>query len=207
MNIDGFIRKAKELRSATKYQDAVDLLTALMKDTTNARLSFSRGLNFELLELPNEAVADFTTAIELDPKTAKYYYHRGCIRSHALQRDEEAIDDFKKVLELEPNHVDAHRECCLCLLVMGRPHQAWDHAEVAYRLAPDDPETHFCRGEAQMSLKQFDHATESFSRAVELSPETSFYWSALGRARENLGSKPDWEFAVLAYSRALESHP
>jgi tetratricopeptide (TPR) repeat protein len=207
MSVDVAIRKSKELRAASKYHEAIELLTMAIRHTSDARLYFSRGLIFDLMHQREQAVADITKAIELDPTNVNYYYNRGCILSHWLHRDEEAIDDFEKMLELESDNMEAHRESCLCLLVLGRLDEAWEHAIAAQRLAPGDALTHFCVGESQMSLKRFGDATESFTRAVELDPDTALYWAALARAHRNLGSRPELELAVQAYSRAIQLVP
>lgn len=182
--LDEVLRKAKELRIAGKDHAAIELLTQAIHDNPDARLYFSRGVQFDLTDRPEQAVADYTSAIQLDPANAKYYLNRGCILSHWLQKDKEAVCDFEKVLELEPNNVEAHRECCMCLLILGRPNSAWQHAIDALRLAPNDPPALFCVGEAHMSLGRFDDAIESLARAVELDPGQAHYSDALIRARE-----------------------
>ena len=49
------------------------------------------------------AIADFTTAIELDPNNAEIYYNRGML--YAYEDDYAAISDFSKAIKLNPNEV------------------------------------------------------------------------------------------------------
>ncbi|HBI44211.1 MAG TPA: hypothetical protein DDY78_15365 [Planctomycetales bacterium] len=204
VNIDAILEKSKELRLTGEYIKAIRVLTDVLEEHADARLYNSRGRHWWLLDRPEAAVADFTRAIELDSDNVKYHLNRGCILSHLLKRNSEAVCDFEKVLELEPTNAEAHQQCCLCLLIMGKPDRAWEHAAAALRLAPGEVETQFCVGEAQMSLKRFPEAVEALTQAVELDPDQALYWSALGRARRNLGSEADLELALLAYSRAIE---
>jgi Flp pilus assembly protein TadD len=191
-NIDDVLQRSKVLRAEGKDHEAIELLTRAIGDQPDARLYFLRGTLFDLIDQPEQAVSDFTSAIELDGSNPEYYLNRGCVLSHSLlQRDNEAIHDFEKVLELDPDNIDGYRECCMSLLVMGRPNRAWERAMEALRLAPHEAVTHFCVGESQMSLELFSDALKSFERAVKLDPGKAHYWSALRRAREKLGGEAD----------------
>ncbi len=221
--LDAVLAKAKELRAADQYQEAIDLLTETIQTSPspNARLYFSRGRALDMCDRDEEAVADYTRAIELDPTIPAYYLHRGYALTFPLGRDDAAVDDFKKVLEFEPDNVNAHRACCLCYLMIGPLRLALEHAQEAVRLVPDDALTHFCLGESQIGLKRYGEAVESFERAVELDPEAAHYWSALGRAHKRLAeiapnmpnhpayppiivAKDQLESAVAAYTRAIQ---
>ena len=53
-----------------------------------------------------EAVAEFTKAIELDPKLALAYNNRG-LAFYNLEKNAEAVGNFTKAIELDPKLVDA----------------------------------------------------------------------------------------------------
>jgi tetratricopeptide (TPR) repeat protein len=133
------------------------------------------------------AVEDLTSAILFDSTDPRYFFDRGCILAFPLDRHDEAIHDFERVLQLEPGHVEAHRQCCGSLLIMGRPNRALEHAEAALKLAPHEAYTHFYLGEAYISLKRYDEAVTSLKRAVELDATPDQFSSALNRALEKLG--------------------
>ena len=186
MDIDTVLQKCKELRKIGKDTEAIKLLDKALHETADARLFYSRGITFDLMDQREKAVEDLTSAILLDKTNPKYYFERGCILSYPLGKDDEAIHDFERVLQLDPNHVEAHRQCCGSLLIMGRPNRALEHAETALRLAPNEAPTHFFLGEAYISLKRFDEAMASLKRAVELDTTKDVYSSALSRALEKL---------------------
>ncbi|GBG77225.1 hypothetical protein CBR_g23552 [Chara braunii] len=54
-----------------------------------------------------EAVADFTRAIELDPKNADFYHNRG-FSYRKLGKFEEAISDYTMAIKLNPQHCRAY---------------------------------------------------------------------------------------------------
>ena len=53
---------------------------------------------------PEEAIKDYTKAIELDPKDAEAYNNRGTEFS-SLGKSEEAIKDYTKAIELNPQYM------------------------------------------------------------------------------------------------------
>ena len=61
---------------------------------------YGRGNTFLSIKKYEEAIADYTKAIELDPKDADAYYNRGGAYK-ALGKTKEAEADFAKAKELE----------------------------------------------------------------------------------------------------------
>jgi tetratricopeptide (TPR) repeat protein len=205
--VDAVLARAAELRAAGMYQEAIDLLTEAVQAAPCARLFFARGRVLDVSARDEDAVADYTRAIELDPTNPAYYYHRGRALSHPLDRDEEAVRDFERALELRPGDARAHRSCCLSYLLVGPPAIALTHAEAAVRLAPDDALSHFCLGQSLNSLKRDTDSLGPFLRAVELAPECDNYWSALAGAYERAGGAGVPELALAAVSRAIDLGP
>ena len=54
-------------------------------------------------------IADFDEAIRLEPKLAGAYYARGVSYAKKGNRTR-ALEDYRRALELDPNHSDARRE-------------------------------------------------------------------------------------------------
>jgi tetratricopeptide (TPR) repeat protein len=182
MDIDTVLQKCRELRKLDSHADAIVVLNNALREVPDARLFHARGITFEQMDQPTKAVEDITSAIRFDKTNAKYVFDRGCILAFPLDRNEDAIRDFEEVLKLQPDHVEAHRQLCGSLLIMGRPNRALEHAEIALRLAPNDARTHFWLGETYLSLKRFNDALMSLKRAVELDATQDQYSSALNRA-------------------------
>ena len=207
-DIVAVIDKSDELRAASKHDEAIELLSEAIRDTPDARLYFARGTHFDESDQPEDAVTDFTKAIELQPDEARYYLARGRLLACALYRNRDALLDLERYLEFKPENVEAHQRACLCYLLLDLPlDQAWHHANAARQLAPHDHVTHFCVGQAQRSSKRFAEAVESFERAIDLEPEFAHYWAALGNSLRHSDRKEDLASAVAAYSKALQLAP
>jgi tetratricopeptide (TPR) repeat protein len=55
----------------------------------------------------DQAIADCSRAIEIDPTMAQAYFYRGLMRAK-LEDFDEAIADFTKAVELDPHDGDAY---------------------------------------------------------------------------------------------------
>jgi tetratricopeptide (TPR) repeat protein len=123
-----------------------------------------------------EAVALLNEAIDLCPSEVDLYFEKGSAL-HKLKRYEEAVDSFKKVIELRPSDLRAH--CAF---------------------AP----AYHCKGVAPFELGRFDEAVEAFNKGTELrSYNAESHWLK-SRALEKLGRT---EEAQAAYSKAVELKP
>jgi tetratricopeptide (TPR) repeat protein len=205
--IETALRKSKELRAACKHNEAIDVLSEALVTGLDARLLASRARSFEMIGEAEQAVADLSGAILLEPERAEYYMNRGYVLSHGLHKDDEAIADFEKVVELDPGNLDAHHEWCISLLELKRLGEALEHALIAVKLDPGNATSHWCVGQTYMGLREFSNAVGWLARAVEIDPEQANYWSCLGNAHRFLGGARDSERAVQAYSRAICLNP
>jgi tetratricopeptide (TPR) repeat protein len=86
-----------KIAACTKVIEARQLDAARMALAHN-----NRGRWYVEKKEPDKAIADFTRAIELDPKMAEAYSGRAVVHFRA-GRKEQAIADFRKTLDYNPN--------------------------------------------------------------------------------------------------------
>jgi len=77
-------------------------------------------------------------------------------------------------------------------------------ADRAIRLAPNDAEAHFARGEVLQSNEDYSSASAEFERAVQLRPRDYFLWLMLGVTRDE---NQDQEGALRALRQAVALAP
>ena len=77
-------------------------------------------------------------------------------------------------------------------------------ADRAIRLAPNDAEAHFARGEVLQSNEDYSSASAEFERAVQLRPRDYFLWLMLGVTRDE---NQDEEGALRALRQAVALAP
>jgi tetratricopeptide (TPR) repeat protein len=129
---EAYMARGKSLSEEGLHLEAIDHFSAAIEmDLTSAEVFFLRGrshydyavqviveetgvgpenapvLPDEAVEHMEKAVADYTSAIELDPQYAKAYNNRGNARA-SLGDEERALQDYDTALELDDSLVLAY---------------------------------------------------------------------------------------------------
>ncbi|MEQ1634949.1 MAG: tetratricopeptide repeat protein, partial [Planctomycetota bacterium] len=157
-----------------RYGDALPLVEAeLAKLPKNVALLHLRAVCKGKLGRHEEAIADASAAIELDPRHAGSYGERAYNLFQSGKVDQ-ALADYDKSVELDPKNPMVHGERGDALLELGRYRDAMSAYDEASRLVPKWPNPHSQRGRAATSLADFEAAHVSFARAVELAPDDLF---------------------------------
>lgn len=142
------------------------------------------------------------TTIARNPNCWMAYSNLGSLLSARGQSDE-AIQDFRKALELWPNQSKDHNNLGKALLQKGRMAEAMEEFQTALRISPNDPDTENNIGAAYLQRGQVDDAITHLQQTVAKWP-----WHA--DAHINLGNaflqKRDPDAAIKEYSATLELH-
>ena len=86
-----------------------------------------RGRAYTAMGKHDEAISDYTQAIELNPNSAESYYNRGFSYVRKIMSDknsvkqdyEKAIPDFTKAIQLNPAHSCSYLYRSLCYNMIG----------------------------------------------------------------------------------------
>jgi Flp pilus assembly protein TadD len=122
-------------------------------------------------------------AVRPDLSDADAYYRRGLARA---QRREYAlaIEDFGKVIELNPTGAEAFNNRCWLRAVVGRLWEALADCDQALRLRPNYADALESRGLVSLKLGELDQAISDFSGALRLNP--GLVSAAFGRGKARL---------------------
>jgi eukaryotic-like serine/threonine-protein kinase len=112
-----------------------------------------------------------------------------------------AEQEFKRALELNPKHVEAHVFYAYLLSALGRHDEALAIARRGLQLDPLSSLTNFSVASALVFNRRWDEAIEHLRKAIELDPNYWLHHSYLGRAYEQKGMMPE---AIAAFKRAFE---
>ncbi len=88
------------------------------------------------VERREEAIADCTEAIRLDPRNPRLYIERAGLRSE-LDRHEEAVGDYDRAIGLDPDLAAAYLGRCHAKSALGLHEQAIEDYDQLVRLDPD----------------------------------------------------------------------
>jgi tetratricopeptide (TPR) repeat protein len=84
----------------------------------------------------DRAIADFTKAIEKDPRFANAYYYRG-MAYHRKKEYDRVILDYSKAIEINPRFSIAYAERALIYLINKEYEKAWEDVHKAESLGQE----------------------------------------------------------------------
>jgi len=151
------------------YEALLDFEMAIDKDDEpGAWLYLARGRSFACLSMLNEAIKDFSIAINLDEKWIDAYLCRGKW-SYLVGNNTQAFMDFQKIIVLDPKNPKAHVYAGNLLMTTG----AYGDATKAYinaDVVANTAEAAFHRGRCYAALTNLDEAISELKKVIELKP-------------------------------------
>jgi len=138
---------------------------------------------------------DENSAIEHN-NAGVYYYSKGMYQ--------EAIEEFKKALSINPAYVQAQAN----LKAVNKQTGIYDRAILAYKkvlqIRSDDPEAFFNLGHALSYTGEYNEAIKYLTKTLELNPEHILAQNLLGIIYKNTG---DVNMAEQVFRSALKKYP
>ncbi|MGA2279236.1 MAG: tetratricopeptide repeat protein [Verrucomicrobiota bacterium] len=198
----------------------------------NAEVCYSLG--GALLKKGNagEAIAHFQKALAISTNEADIHYIGIALaKAHGdyantlvrMGRDDEAMVEFRKALELLPDFADARQGLALILLHKGRVDEAIVQLRKIWEQYPDKAMASFDLGNAYFQKGQMDEAMAFYQRALQIEPDDVSALNNLGMAfltkgmvdeaivqfRAALALQPDFALARTNLAKALlqKEHP
>jgi tetratricopeptide (TPR) repeat protein len=167
---EGIVYLAYDLYYLGRYDEALALTqryqTVLPKDKD---LPFIAGnVHAHKGEL-NDALNDFTEAVELDPKMAAGYANRGFVLNDLHEADK-AEKDFETALQIQPDFGEAHLGLAYAELQLRRPASALTQLDAAQRALGKSHALHLARAEAFRQEQDFSHAGAEYRIALAETP-------------------------------------
>ncbi len=137
-----------------------------------ARKSYEEGLKLQKENRADQALSQFSQAVELYPG----YFQALTERANLLmQRNQltEAESDFARALELNSKYSPALRGIGYCQIQQKRFAVAVGNLEKAFVLEPNIPLTLLLLGYGNLSLDRYEEAKQSLQRALKVGPESA----------------------------------
>jgi tetratricopeptide (TPR) repeat protein len=113
------------------------------------------------------AIADFSKALNLNPKLAAAYGWRGVARTKTQDADQ-AIADFSEAIRLKPDYAGSYANLSVAWQLKGRHDEAIKDATEAIRLNPTDAEAFYNRGSSKGG--DYNSAISDLTEALKLRP-------------------------------------
>jgi tetratricopeptide (TPR) repeat protein len=103
------------------------------------------------------------------PRSAEAEYNKG-LQAKAAKRFSEAVDDFRRAVDLRPSFAEAWNELGFALRQTGQYAEALRAYDEALRLRPNFPSALEYLGEAYVKLGRLDEAKAILQRLGSLDP-------------------------------------
>ncbi len=142
-------------------------------------------------------------AVEKAPTMRRAHANYG----RALQmdgRDDEALDAYRKAIEIDPRHGDAYNNVATLYHENGDLNEAirWYHE--ALRWYPNYDEIYVNLGDAHFKMGEIDTAAQMFEKALSIDGAKGSTWSNYGLI---LMEEKRFDEAASAYAKAIELAP
>lgn len=117
---------------------------------------------------------------------------------------EEAIIEYKNVLQIDPNHAAAHEALSKAYLQVGKPREAYWEMTETVRLDPENIQARLRYGTLSSAVGDYDLALEQANEILDREPSKPQAFLLRAQARERL---EDLEGAESDYLAAIENDP
>ncbi len=115
------------------------------------------------------------------------------------RRFPEAAQEYRKELQISPQHVPAMVELALAELENYKPEEALPVAEHTVALEPNNARAHLAFGKALLASERLPEAAHELELAKELAPESSAVRSALANTYQRLGRLQEAKHEAQAF--------
>jgi tetratricopeptide (TPR) repeat protein len=141
--------------------------------------------------------------LELDPKNVQALFLRGR-SSQQIPAFEKAVADYRLVLELDPDRLEARERLVVCLVEISRFEEALGHLKYLERLGPYDPDMQVRIARCHQGMGQTRTSRKLLEAVLEENPDHAQALLLLGRINLSAG---ETEEAEACLRRAAEVLP
>ncbi len=125
-----------------KYSEAIEKINKSIELKNDWEISyFYRAVANQAIKKYDEAMLDYTKALQINSKMADAYYNRANIilsrKDIENPKIENSIEDLKKALELDEKFIDALFAMAAAYKKLGRYHTALEYLEKLLEIEPD----------------------------------------------------------------------
>jgi len=158
---------------------AVMIVATLSAIGQSAKKNYKAGQEFVENLKYDDAIAQFTSAIEFEPSNPDYYFARGMVYEKQLKYPE-AKADFEKSLVFAPKHVDAMVRLGSVCIKTGEYEKSLKHLNRASVLDTRNTKVYSEKAVALTYLGRYDQALEASDTAIVIKDTPmDFYWRGI----------------------------
>jgi len=151
----------------------------------------------------DRAIADYDTAIFLQPDHVQAYNGRGMAYQRRGNLDR-AMADYNRAIQLQPDYAETYYNRGLAYYYQRDLDHAMADWDKAVELKPDYAEAYYNRGNIYFDRGELDRAFADYDTAIQLQPGHVKTYNGRGIAYQHKG---DCDRALADWSKAIELKP
>jgi tetratricopeptide (TPR) repeat protein len=140
---------------------------------TTAAEFIDQGNDFHRQRKYDDAIADFSRALALEPDSSRAHANRGLAYLSKGGADPDAQSDFTEALKLDAKNADAMRGDAILLSNHRRFDEAVNELSQAISINPNDQWAFLWRAITYARMNKRDQANADFDQAIKLKPDQS----------------------------------
>jgi TolB-like protein/Tfp pilus assembly protein PilF len=136
--------------------------------------------------IPEEAGPKVMEAIlkaaELDSTIAEVHFMKACINYLGVWDWKTSESEFRRAIEINPNHAEAHGLYAQLLYILGRPKEAIKHSELSFKLDPLNQHVKMWYGFNFLYEKRYDETISIYREVLEMDSTNFSFYGGIGEA-------------------------
>jgi Tfp pilus assembly protein PilF len=171
------------------WKNSLSLWNDVIKQYQTVSIAYyNRGAVYADRKEFEQALADYTKAIQLKPGYLDAYVNRGNI-FRDKKMDEEAIQDYIKAIQLQPDFPTAYFNRGTVFMNEKRTDEALNDFDMAIKLKPDFTDAYYNQGNVFFDEKKYEDAISSYTKAINLKTDYASSYYNRGLAEYYSGEK------------------
>ena len=201
---DGAVYLGYDLYNLGRYDDVLALVSryesVLPKEPNFPLLAGHVHRQNQLLQ---QAIDDFTRALEKDPRMTEALVNRGYVRND-MQDAQNAIHDFEPAVKADPQNGIAHLGLAFSYLQLHRSRESVKETETARKILGDNGAIHVALASAYRQMRMLSKAEAEYRTALKFSPDDLKLHEALA---DTLYHARRYNQAIVEWNSALQLSP
>jgi tetratricopeptide (TPR) repeat protein len=182
---------------------AIGGCTALIqRNPRDAGAHFHRGNAYSDKKEWDRAIADFTRAIEIDPRDVAYLVRGNAY--HDKKEYDRAVADYSKAIDISPRNTDAYYNRGNAFAAKQQYDEAIGDYSKSIEIDSRHGDAYNGRGWAYYNKKEYDRAIADYNKQIEISPRHEMAYNNRGNA---FSAKHQYEQAIADYTKQIEISP